>query len=708
MVYRLSSNQNQTMTTKFYPHYSRRPILRKLEKGWTTVERGIDRLTTVAAPLAPYNPLYYLGQLAILLLIIIIVTGVYLTIFYRPGSDRAYQSVVLLSANWFGSLMRTSHNYASDALLVVIVLHALKMLASDRFWGSRWWAWITGWAMLALTWSLGLMGYWLVWDEQAQWISDWVLGGLGGPMAYSFFAPNAPSATFALFVIILFLHIFLPPLIGVGVILHLLRVARARYWTPRWLVGVTAAGLIVVSLALPLGNGLPADFSRLITQTEVDWLYVGFLPVVERLGTPVTWGLTLLAVGLLAALPWLRRGRHLGPVEVIELACTGCSACAHECPYDAVEMVERNDESGFNLLAIVKGDLCTGCGVCVGACPDKAIELPALSSATIREGMQESLRDMAGEGDQPVTIYLCDRHLALGSLPAFASQTSSEAGERINAGSWLDENGDEKKVLSASLPCAGMVHPNWASETVSAGGSGAIVLSCPAGDCANREGPYWLQKRLSRRKTVRHPKVHYLEVAPGSQNLVRQAWLDLLAEEQGEKEMPAVGWGKRAPYLLASGLVMLALLAFSLLPTWRVMRLNSADSGVRLTLNHSSQRLADSNNLPAEIADKLPPNVDPSTILGGERFPLLLRLSVNGEIMESFEYEPSGFRKEGTIYAIETVWLSPDKYDVMVEMVDDGGEWQVVFDERVRVDAGRVHTLFWQESIAEFVLRSGE
>ena len=110
-----------------------------MERGWTAVERTVDRVTRVSIRLKPYNPFYYLGQLVILFLIILTITGIYLTIFYRPGADRAYQSVILLSANWFGHLMRTSHRYAADAFVVVALLHALKTLLSDRFWVAVGW-----------------------------------------------------------------------------------------------------------------------------------------------------------------------------------------------------------------------------------------------------------------------------------------------------------------------------------------------------------------------------------------------------------------------------------------------------------------------------------------------------------------------------------------------------------------------------------------
>lgn len=710
------------------PIYPRRLLLRKLEQGWTAVERTVDRLTRLTIRFQPYNPLYHLGQLGLLLLIILTVTGAYLTIFYRPGADRAYQSVIFLSANWFGQLMRTSHRYAADGIVVVVLLHALKMLLSDRFWGSRWLAWVTGWVLLALTWSLGVMGYWLVWDEPAQWLTEWAVRGIGGPLAYSFFSPNAPSATFALFVIILFLHVFLPPLAGVGIIIHVLRLARARYWTPRWLVWATVAVLTLISLALPVANGIPADFGRVITATELDWLYLGFLPVAEQWGTVLTWGLTLLLVGLLFVLPWLGRGQHEGPAVVIPVACTGCGACVRECPYAAIDLQQRDDDSGYTSLALVKPDLCTGCGICVGSCPDKAIELERLPSPVVRQDLQRRLREIAQTGETAVTIYLCDRHQALGTLPPLQPMPGSNTiplmqaklPPRVNVGTWEDENGSLHPIMTATVPCSGMLHPNWASETLQAGGAGAIVITCPAADCANREGPHWIGKRLIRRSTLRQGNTHFLELAPGSQRDVQTLWQQMVRDQtSASADLSTVGlpkeaialptWPQRLRHLLPGTILLLLLLLLSLLPTWEVGRSTAADqAGLRLVLNHNGQRMADANNLPPDIAAKLPPNVDPVTILGGQRFPLQLKMTINGATVLERTYEASGLRSEGAVYATETHWLQPGSYHVVITLADDGSSGRTVFDNTLLLEEKQMARLFWQEAKGTFEVQESQ
>ncbi len=305
--------------TKQRTVYARRRILRTLEKGWSGWERFINRLTTAGPKFAPYNPFYHLGTLTIFLLIILTVTGIYLVVFYRPGSDRAYLSVAAMSENGLSLLMRSVHRYTSDAIIIVVFLHALKMLISDRFWGNRWFAWISGWAMLVTIWIMGLMGYWLVWDQSAQWLTEYFVAFAGGPFAHSILGgTNLASATYALFVIVLFLHVFIPPVILVGVLIHVLRLARSRYWSPRWLMIGSIIVLVLLSLWRPAPLTAPADLSQLVSTINLDWLYMGFLPLANLLGAPLFWGLSLVALIIVAALPWLWRGQNEGPSIVID------------------------------------------------------------------------------------------------------------------------------------------------------------------------------------------------------------------------------------------------------------------------------------------------------------------------------------------------------------------------------------------------------
>ena len=704
--------------------YPRRRWLRALERGTARLEGAINRFNTVNERIRPYNPLYHLGTLAIFLLIVLTITGLYLTIFYRPGVDRAYPSVAAISATWLGSLMRTIHRYASDGLILVSILHALKTFFSDRFWGSRWLAWLSGWLLVVLFWIIGLMGYWLIWDQPAQWLTEYFIQLLQGPFAYTFFGGQIASSTFSLFVIVLFLHIFLPILLVIGIIVHLLRLARAKYWTPRWLMLTSVVALVLLALWRPLQLALPADMSVLIQQTPLDWWYLGFLPLADKMGNGIFWGTAVLILAMLMAFPWLRPGQHDGPAVVIDQSCTGCSACAHECPYSAIDMVERNDDTEFNMLAVVKANLCTGCGICVGSCPDKAIELDRLHSGVIRQDLQRNLSLAQAEGDPAIAVYACERHAALGTLPPLVTpQSTAVAGlnigntipllqakqpPRINVGSWPDSQGQLRPVITCVVPCTGMLHPNWAAETIAAGGAGAIVISCPAHDCSHREGPNWIANRLKRRRTLRKGNVHFWELAPGSRQQVLSLWSQMVGDEtQAASARQAVTVvGAKSAFspssrfaFLRHSLVGLAILfvtflgAILLTPSTATSLPGSGQ--IRLVINHGGEVVAATNDLSAEILEKLPENVDPAQVLGGERLPVRLRLAVDGETVIENSYEARGLRQEGSIFGLESWWVTPGEHAVAIWLMDDEVAWRMVYEGTIMVPENGVVRLLY-------------
>lgn len=88
-----------------------------------------------------FNPLYQSGTIAVLLLLVLLATGLYLLLFYRIGSP--YASVARMQDQaWSGRWIRTLHRYASDAAMVAVAVHALRMFLRRRTWGARALAWV--------------------------------------------------------------------------------------------------------------------------------------------------------------------------------------------------------------------------------------------------------------------------------------------------------------------------------------------------------------------------------------------------------------------------------------------------------------------------------------------------------------------------------------------------------------------------------------
>ncbi len=712
-------------------YYWQRRLLRRLEALWVLLERGVNRVTGVS-----YNPLYHLGTLTIALLIILGVTGTYLTIFYRPGADRAYETVAGISATWWGLMIRSVHRYAADALMVVIFLHALKMFLSDRFWGARWLAWVSGWVLLAVIWSIGVMGYWLVWDERAQWLTEYMIDVLRGPTAMAFLSQELASRVFAFFVIVLFLHIFLSVIIAAGVLIHELRLSRARYWPPRWLIVQATLVLIVLAALWPVSSGVRADLNRLVGIIQVNVWYLGFLPLATWWGGRF-WLLATVVLLAVMALPWLLRGRQSGPAQVTDELCTGCTLCFQECPYEAIQMVPAPGQTPTGELAVVRANLCTGCGICVGTCAVTGIGLVELPTAQVRAELQQCLADARARGESPVVVYTCQRHAVLGGLMSTAQEPVLRPEAEVpialpGAGAapvtcvhWGGGNPHPPvPVLISQFPCTGMLNPAWVKEDLDGGARAVVILSCPADDCGFREGPRWIFHRLRRRTSLLHQGVYMVEAAPGDRKGLDAVLAHIAASEDGEHPIPegagyqvllhptaadapapASGVRRWLSPAMASGVVVLGLLfGLAIQAQWTVQAMPTDQGVVRLVMMHLGKLKAAARALDPTVQAQLPSSVDVEQVLGGERYPVHLRLEVDGVQVGEYTYNPSGLRKEGPVFVVESEVVPPGEHEVRVWVMDDGETWREVFNGRVTVEPGRVLTLIYDKELDRFLV----
>src|SRR6476660_5670282 len=74
------------------------------------------------------NPLYYLGAITYFLFWIVVATGLYLYVFFKTGVDEANASVEYLThGQWYaGGIMRSVHRYASDGMVLGMLLHLTR------------------------------------------------------------------------------------------------------------------------------------------------------------------------------------------------------------------------------------------------------------------------------------------------------------------------------------------------------------------------------------------------------------------------------------------------------------------------------------------------------------------------------------------------------------------------------------------------------
>lgn len=268
------------------------------------------------------NPFYYLGAITYFLLWIVIATGLYLYAFFETGVAGAFSSVEALTyGQWFaGGVLRSVHRYASDGLILGMVLHLIRHFTFDRHRGFRWFSWVTGVMLLWLTYASGVNGYMLPWDRLAQFVvtatTEWfdVLPVIGGSMTRNFIS-NA-NVSDRLFSLLAFLHIGLPLVLMAVLWIHTQRTPSAKTNPPRPMMIGIGVSMVALSLIKPaVSQGGQADMATLPVTVDFDWFYLPAYPLIEHWGPVETWLTTIGATLLLLALPWLPPRRSSGQPE---------------------------------------------------------------------------------------------------------------------------------------------------------------------------------------------------------------------------------------------------------------------------------------------------------------------------------------------------------------------------------------------------------
>lgn len=440
--------------------------------------RALARIDALANRLygSQANPLYRSGATTVALLVLLLVTGVYLLLFYRVGAP--YESVARITDQpWLGRWMRGMHRFAADAAVVTALVHAFRMFAQRRSWGRRALPWVSGIGLVVLILVCGWTGYVMVWDTFGQLLA--VEGArildlvplFSEPVGRAFVGERPLPGAF--FFLNMFLHIALPIAMGVGLMVHVSRVARPVLFPPRRLMWGGGALLLAVSLVFPIGMAPAADPLRLPASVPVDVFYGFWLPVARAV--PAGWtvagfSLLLLALGLIPRLTRPDPARRPPPSDVNPRSCTGCNQCALDCPYEAITMVTRHDGRA-TLLARVDPAVCVSCGICAGSCAPMGVGPPG------RTGRDQ----LAAAG------RFAERHVR-------ASEVVVVACTRGAGGAARSETFDGASVFA--VDCAGSLHTSVVELFVRGGAAGVLVLACPMEDCWNREGAVWLEQRM--------------------------------------------------------------------------------------------------------------------------------------------------------------------------------------------------------------------
>ena len=128
-----------------------------------------EHLTEYYAP-KNFNFWYFFGSLAILVLVNQILTGIWLTMNYKPSATDAFASVeyIMRDVNW-GWLIRYMHSTGASAFFIVVYLHMFRALIYGSYKKPRELIWLIGVVIFLCLMAEAFMGYLLPWGQMSFW-----------------------------------------------------------------------------------------------------------------------------------------------------------------------------------------------------------------------------------------------------------------------------------------------------------------------------------------------------------------------------------------------------------------------------------------------------------------------------------------------------------------------------------------------------------
>jgi ubiquinol-cytochrome c reductase cytochrome b subunit len=117
-----------------------------------------------------FNFWYFFGSLALLVLVIQIVTGIFLVMHYKPDANVAFASVeyIMRDVPW-GWLIRYMHSTGASAFFVVVYMHMFRGLLYGSYRKPRELVWVFGCAIFLCLMAEAFMGYLLPWGQMSYW-----------------------------------------------------------------------------------------------------------------------------------------------------------------------------------------------------------------------------------------------------------------------------------------------------------------------------------------------------------------------------------------------------------------------------------------------------------------------------------------------------------------------------------------------------------
>ena len=300
-----------------------------------------------------FNWWYIFGVLAMVILVIQFVTGIFLTMNYKPSAAEAFASVeyIMRDVEW-GWLIRYMHSTGSSFLFIVVYLHMFRAMLYGSYKKPRELIWIIGILIFFVLFAEGFSGYLLPWGQMSYWGAQVIISLFGaipfiGEALVDWIRGDYAISDITLNRFFAF-HVILLPLFFVGLVfLHIVAlhhvgsnnpdgveikehkgadgipldgVAFHPYHTSKDLVGIIVFLIIfsgVLFFAPDMGgyflehaNFEPANMMATPEHIAPAWYFTPFYAILRAVPDKL-WGAIFMggAVLLPALLPWLDRSR---------------------------------------------------------------------------------------------------------------------------------------------------------------------------------------------------------------------------------------------------------------------------------------------------------------------------------------------------------------------------------------------------------------
>jgi ubiquinol-cytochrome c reductase cytochrome b subunit len=284
---------------------------------------------------------FTLGSVLLALISVQLLTGAFLTLYYAPTPDHAYESVRFISSTTAGRLVRGLHHFGASFIVIFLVLHLLRVVVLGSYKPPREITWLSGLALLGLILAFSLTGYLLPWDQRAYWatvvtINIAKLTPVAGEMVAAVLQGGSTIGALTLTRWYSAHVILLPAVLVALIVAHLVLMRRQGssgpikpghgrplpFYPYQAFRDTVVVSIVLLALTLMAYRGMPplegpADPADAGYIPRPEWYFLGLFQLLkyfpgklEVVGAMVIPGLV---AGFLALLPWIDRGPERDP-----------------------------------------------------------------------------------------------------------------------------------------------------------------------------------------------------------------------------------------------------------------------------------------------------------------------------------------------------------------------------------------------------------